>query len=60
MGVVLTSSGVSSNPKKGLSLFLYIPFLCACGAIYTHLFLPEIKDKTILAITEEICRLTLA
>ncbi|XP_059099880.1 solute carrier family 2, facilitated glucose transporter member 11 [Peromyscus eremicus] len=60
MGVVLTSSGVSSNPKKGLFLFLYIPFLCACGAIYTHLFLPEIKDKTILAITEEMCRLTLA
>ncbi|XP_011816226.1 PREDICTED: solute carrier family 2, facilitated glucose transporter member 11 isoform X1 [Colobus angolensis palliatus] len=44
---------------EALSHFLYVPFLgvCACGAIYTGLFLPETKGKTLQEISEELHRL---
>lgn len=51
--------GVSFNPQEALSHFLYVPFLgvCVCGAIYTGLFLPETKGKTLQEISEELHRL---
>ncbi|XP_077806484.1 solute carrier family 2, facilitated glucose transporter member 11 isoform X23 [Macaca mulatta] len=44
---------------EALSHFLYVPFLgvCVCGAIYTGLFLPETKGKTLQEISEELHRL---
>ncbi|KAM8818420.1 solute carrier family 2, facilitated glucose transporter member 11 isoform 2-T2 [Rhynchonycteris naso] len=44
---------------KGLSYFLFVPFLgvCVCAAIYTSVFLPETKGKTFLEISEELHRL---
>ncbi|XP_033089859.1 solute carrier family 2, facilitated glucose transporter member 11 isoform X6 [Trachypithecus francoisi] len=44
---------------EALSHFFYVPFLgvCACGAIYTGLFLPETKGKTLQEISEELHRL---